>query len=130
MATISIASDTIPNWQLGSDVQLRIYPLKSFEAADGTLEVQGSPNADQSQSANFYISVSCSLSGTALTISACSLESTTDAQDNPSATYGAWFYTTEGEQLGAFGIFKSFLLPATPANTTWGAIEIAQGAVI
>jgi hypothetical protein len=127
MATITIATVNIPNWQLSSDVVLRIYALQPFEAADGTLVSAGIPSEDSSQSGNFFQSVACTLTGTTLAIASCALESTTDSLDNPSAQYGAYFYTTEGQKLGAFAEFAAFTLPAAPTSTTWGAIAIAQG---
>jgi len=127
MASISIAAISIPNWELGSDVQLRIYPLQSFIAADDTIEAAGIPSEDSSQSDNFFLPVACTLSGTTLAIASCTLESTTDSLDNPSATYGAYFYTTEGQRIAAFGEFASFVLPSAPTNTTWQAIAVAQG---
>jgi hypothetical protein len=126
MASISIASVSINNWELGPDVQLRIYALQSFVSADGNLNPAGIPSEDSSQNDNFYQAVACTLAGTTLTIAACTLESTTDSLDDPSAQYGAFFFTTEGQNLGAFAQFAAFSLPAAPANTTWEAIAIAQ----
>jgi len=130
MASITIAPISIPNWQLGSDVQLRIYPLQSFVAADNTILAAGIPSEDVSQSGNFFQLVACTLSGTTLAIASCTLESTTDSLDNPSATYGAVFYTTEGQRIAAFGEFASFALPSAPAATTWQAIAQAQGGIL
>ena len=126
MASISIASAAIPNWELSSDVQLRIYPLQNFVAADSTIEDAGTPGEDASVNSNNYEAVSCTLSGTTLTIAACTLESTVDSPTNPSAAYGAYFFTNEGQRIGAFGAFSSFFLPATPTSTTWAAIALAQ----
>lgn len=126
MASITIASVTVPNWELTSDVQLRLYALESFVAADGTLVAAGVPSEDCSQNNNFFQAVNCTLSGTTLTIAACTLESTSDSMDNPEARYGAFFFTTEGQLIGAFGEFASFALPASPTSTTWGAIAVAQ----
>ena len=126
MASITIASVNTPNWDLTSDVVLRIYPLQSFIAADGTMIAAGIPSEDSAQNNNFYQSVACSLSGTTLTIASCTLESTTDSQDNPSAQYSAYFFTTEGQRLGCFAEFAAFSLPAAPTSTTWNAIAIAQ----
>jgi hypothetical protein len=125
MASITIASVAIPNWELGSDVQLRIYALASFVALDNTIVAAGKPSEDTSESGNFYQPVACTLSGTTLTIASCTLESTVDSQDNPSAMYGAWFFTTEGQRIGAFAEFAGFFLPASPTSTTWKAIAIA-----
>lgn len=126
MASISIASVTIPNWELSSDVVLRIYALQSFIAADGTLVAAGTPSEDSAENANFYQAVSCSLSGTTLTISTCTLLSTIDSLDNPAARYGAYFFTSEGQRLGAFAQFTDFFLPTSPTSTTWKNIAVAQ----
>jgi len=126
MASITIASVTIPNWQINSDVQLRVYALQSFIAADGTVVNCGKPSADQTESSNFFVPAACTLSGTNLTIASLALESTTDSQDNPAATYGAFFYTTEGELLAPFAEFAQFVLPSSPSSTTWAAIAQAQ----
>lgn len=126
MASISIASVSIPNWQLGPDVVLRIYSLESFVAADNSIVAAGIPSEDSSQNDNFFEPVACSLSGTTLTIAACALLSTSDSLDNPAARYGAFFFTTEGQRIGAFAEFACFSLPASPTSTTWKAIAIAQ----
>jgi hypothetical protein len=126
MALISIASISIPNWDLTSDVELRVYPLQSFIAADGSMIAAGIPSEDSSQNDNFFQRVPCTLTGTTLAIAACALESTTDSQDNPSAQYGAYFFTSEGQRLGTFAEFATFSLPPAPTSTTWNAIAIAQ----
>jgi hypothetical protein len=126
MASISIASVTIPNWEIGSDVVLRIYALQPFVAADNTIVAAGVPSEDSSAAANFFQAVNCTLAGTSLTISACALASTTDSLDNASAQYGAFFYTSGGQRIGAFAEFGAFCLPSLPTNTTWAAIAAAQ----
>jgi hypothetical protein len=126
MASITIAAAAIYNWQLGSDVQLRIYALESFYAADGFEVAAGNPSEDADASSNFYGVVACTVSGSQLNIPSFTLESTTDSPTNPSARYGAYFYTLEGQRIGPFGEFASFSLPSTPTSTTWGAIEEAQ----
>jgi hypothetical protein len=130
MASVTIASGTVNNWQLGSDVQLRVYPLESFLAADSSYEAQGTPSEDATQNDNFYIAVACMVSGSVLTIASCTLESTTDSLTNPAAQYGAYFFTTEGQRIGAFGAFSAFSLPASPTSTTWAAIAEAQGGTL
>ena len=127
MAVITFSPATIGNWELSNNVVLRIYALESFVSADGNLNAAGVPSEDASQNSNFFQAVSCTLSGTTLAIAACMLESTTDSLDNPSAKYGAYFFTNEGQNLGAFGEFAAFMLPASPTSTTWEAIALAQG---
>jgi hypothetical protein len=127
MASITIASVAVPNWQRDSDVELRIYARSSFIAADGTLVAEGHPDFDEAVAGNWFVRAACSLSSSVLTIPSITLISTTDSQDNPAAEYSAYFYTTEGEQIGAFGAFDLFKLPASPASTTWKDIQLAQG---
>ena len=88
--------------------------------------MQGNPNEDEAVSSNFFISVVCTLAGTVLSIAAVTLKSTTDSLDNPSAKYGAFFYTNEGEQIAPFGSFASFLLPASPNIKTFDAIDMEE----
>src|ERR1035437_9026670 len=101
MASISIASCTLPNWDISADVALRSYALQSFIAVDYSIVAAGCPSEDSTQNGNFFQSVACTLSGTTLTIAACTMESTTDSLDNPSAQYGAYFFTSEGQRIGA-----------------------------
>ncbi len=126
MATIAIASVSVNNWELGSDVGLRIYALESFVAADSSIVPSGVPSEDESTNNNNFLAVACTVSGTTLTIAACSLKSTTDSLDNPAARYGAYFFNNEGQNLGAFGEFAAFSLPPSPTSTTWAAIAVAQ----
>jgi len=126
MASVTIASANVLNWQLGPDVELRIYALESFTSADGNLIPAGVPSEDVAQNSNFFEAVGCTLSGTTLTIASCTLESTTDSLDNQAAQYGAYFFTNEGQRIGAFGEFAAFALPAAPTSTTWAAIAQAQ----
>jgi hypothetical protein len=70
------------------------------------------------------------VSGTTLTIASCTLESTTDSLSNPAAQYGAYFFTTGGVRICAFGEFAAFSLPASPTSTTWAAIAQAQGGTL
>jgi hypothetical protein len=126
MASVTVAAASIPNWELSPDVQLRIYPLQNFVAADNTIESAGVPSEDAVEAANNYVAVACTLLGSTLTIASCVLKSTTDSLDNPGALYGAFFYTTEGEKIGAFAQFATFALPNSPASTTWAAIAQAQ----
>jgi hypothetical protein len=130
MASITIASVALPNWQRDSDVQLRVYARSSFIASDGTLVVQGCPDFDEAIAGNWFVSAVCTLSGSTLTIPSITLISTTDSQDNPAAELSAYFYTNEGEQIGPFGAFAQFRLPASPTSTTWKNIQLAQGGTL
>ncbi len=109
---------------------LRIYALQPFVAADNSIIAAGVPSEDSSAASNFFQPVACTLAGTSLTISACTLESTTDSLDNASAQYGAYFYTSGGQRIGAFAEFDAFSLPPSPTSTTWAAIAAAQQGTI
>jgi hypothetical protein len=126
MATITIASATLNNWQHSSDVALRIYALQSFVAADGSMIAAGVPSEDSSENSTFFQSVACTLAGSTLSIAACTLLSTTDSLDLASAQYSAWFFTTEGQRICPFAEFAAFALPSSPTSTTWKDIAIAQ----
>lgn len=126
MAVISVAPISIANWELGSDVQLRIYALSSFLAADNSIVSAGVPSEDSTVAGTFFQPVACTVNGTTLSIAAFTLESTTDSLDNPAAQYGAYFYTTEGQRIAAFAEFAAFSLPNLPSSTTWTAIATAQ----
>jgi hypothetical protein len=127
MAVITFSPATIGNWELSNNVVLRIYALESFVSADGNLIPAGVPSEDASQNDNFFVAVACTAGGATLTIASFTLESTTDALFNPSAKYGAYFFTNEGQNLGAFGEFAKFMLPASPTTTQWAVVAQAQG---
>jgi hypothetical protein len=132
MAAVIIAATSIYNWELASDVELRIYALQSFWGSDGYEVVAGNPSEDSSDNDLFFAIAACTFGGPGsgtLNIAAITLESTTDSS-NPNATYAAYFYTLEGQRLAVFGEFGSFALPPTPNSTTWGAVAAAQGSTL
>jgi hypothetical protein len=130
MPLITIAATNVSNWQRDADVQLRVYAESSFEASDGTLIPGNPPSEDQSVSNNWFVSAACTLSGTVLSIASLQLYSTTDSQDNPSACWCAYFFTSEGEMIGPFAELHRFVLPSSPTSTTWAAIAVAQRGIL
>lgn len=123
MASISIASISVPNWQGNSSgIQLRIYANCSFTAQSGTFyplgNVHASPNAGQ-----FYQLYACTVSSGSLVIPAVTLDSTADSPDDPSATYSAYLWDSNtGKLIQSFGTFGAFSLSPSPTSTTWAAI--------
>jgi hypothetical protein len=127
MATITIASVTIPGWQGNtSGVQLRIYTNSSFTAESGTLYPQSNIYLSQTIG-TFYQSYACSVSSGSLVIPAVTIDSTTDSPDNPAATYSAVLWDSQsGKQIQPLGTFGQFSLTPSPTSTTWAAIFTAE----
>jgi hypothetical protein len=127
MASIVIASVTIPGWQGNtSGVQLRIFANQSFTAASGTLYPKSNTLAPSSLG-TFYQSYTCTVSGGSLVVPAVTIDSTSDSPDNPSATYSAVLWDSQaGKQIQSFGTFGQFSLNPTPTPTTWAAIFTAE----
>lgn len=127
MATITIASVTIPGWQGNtSGVTLRIYANSSFTAVSGTLYPKSNVSVNPIPG-TFYQSYNCTVSGGSLIIPAVTLDSTVDSPDNPGATFSAVLYDSlSGKQIMPFGTFQQFSLNPSPTSTTWAAIFTAE----
>lgn len=127
MASITIASTTVNNWQgPTAGVVLNVYVNSSFAAASGNLYPQSVPSNPASLG-TFYLSVPCTVSGNVLTIPTLTLDSTTDSTDNSSARYSAVFFDTLSQKaIQTFGQFGNFLVPATPTSTSWPTLAVAQ----
>jgi hypothetical protein len=127
MASITIASVTIPGWQGNSSgVQLRIYTNQSFTAASGTIYPKSVTLAPSSLG-TFFQSYTCSVSAGSLIIPAVTLDSTVDSPDNPNASYSAVLFDSQsGKQIQSFGTFAAFSLNPSPTSTTWAAIFTAD----
>jgi uncharacterized repeat protein (TIGR01451 family) len=54
------------------------------------------------------------------------VDATEDAIDNPEAELGAYLMTSQGRPVTVLGVFKSFIVPATPMDTTWEALARYQ----
>jgi hypothetical protein len=82
--TVTVSTFTINNWQYGgTTAKLRIYADKSFTTPEGTLVVRGTVG-----STSFFREVSCTVSGTTLTVSTITaLPTTTDGLDFNDAHY-------------------------------------------
>jgi hypothetical protein len=124
MAQITIASTSIPGWQgSSSGITLHIYTNAAFAAASGTLYPQ-TILSNAASLGTFFLSFACTVSGGALVIPAITIDSTTDALDNPAATYTAVVWDTNaGMAVQPIGTF--YLLPS-PTSTTWAAIFAAE----
>lgn len=126
--TITVASVVIPNFAVplnpGETLYLYIYVDRSFISSDGIPIQPGSP-----QTGRWYRKITCSVAGTNVTIPQFTLDSTTDAQDNPgkAARYSAFFYANT-RLLGPYAGFESFrVLPVysnpTPTDATWAQVR-------
>ncbi|HMF57463.1 MAG TPA: glycosyl hydrolase family 28-related protein, partial [Pyrinomonadaceae bacterium] len=116
--TITISSKTVPNIQWGgTTATLRIYSSQNFMASDGTPVLAGTVG-----STDVYLPISCTISGTTLTVPSFTLQSTLDGADRTDALYTAVFYDSRGNQKSI--LLGNFAVPATPATTTWDALAI------
>lgn len=131
MASITIASVTIPGWQGNtSGVVLRIYTNESFTAASGTLYPQ-SVRTNSPALGTFFQSYGCTVSSGSLTVPSVTIDSTTDSPDNPDATFSAVLWdTTTDLPIQNFGTYGSWQLTPSPTSTTWAAIFAAQSNII
>lgn len=97
MSIITVSTFTIPNWQYGgTTARLRIYPNTTFKTSDGKIIFQGSLSRRA-----WYRDVSCTVSGSLLTIPQFVIDSTTDS-DNPNATYSAVLIDDKGAEREDF----------------------------
>ena len=127
MAEVTIASETVPNWQGNTTgVTLRIYCNSDFTASDGTF-VPKSIRSNWAGLGTFYESGACTVSSGSLVIPAVTLESTTDSLDNPTTTYSAVLWDSiSGLPIQNFGTYACWSLASTPTSTTWGAVFVAE----
>jgi hypothetical protein len=127
MASITIASVTIPGWQGNtSGVTLRIYTNASFTAESGTLYPKSNTCAPSSLG-TFFQSYACTVSSGTLVVPAVTIDSTADSPDNPDATFSAVLFDSQsGKQIQSFGTFGQFSLNPSPTSTTWAAIFTAE----
>ena len=129
MASITIASVTVPNWQGNtSGIVLRVYFNEAFTAASGNIYPKTiySNAAVAASLGTFYQTNACTVTGTSLVIPAITLDSTTDSPDNPGASYSAVLWdSTTGKPIQMFGTFPSFVLDPTHTSATWAAIFTA-----
>lgn len=134
MTDILVTSTTLPDIQFSPSgtgvVYLRIFANQAFITSDSVLIQPGSPNGG-----NVYLQVICDVSAPdasgnrSLTIPSFTIDSTTDAVNNPLARYAAWFYSNKGRVLSAFAGFENFrVLPAYPnspsTTASWTDIQL------
>lgn len=122
MADIVIGAGTnlIP-WQgQTTNLEARIYPLRGFVAADGTVLPSSSPHGG-----SFFYRATLTHSNGALSIGAVTLKSTTDAIDHPvDGTYGLFVFSTTTKRILAIVTgYEHFRLSHLQSPTTWAAIR-------
>lgn len=122
---ITIAADTLPNWNsTESAVELWIIDKQSYVAVDGASQISLQASGFDG---DFVKKITCDVSVPhAITIPSTTLYSTTDAA-NPTGTFSkkaAAFYTPDGTFLCDFKKLNDFFLTHTRTPTTWEQIEI------
>lgn len=115
---ITIPARTVENVQYGgSNAVLRIYCNRNFFTSDNKPVIKGLVG-----SKNIYKSVSCSISGTTLTIPQITIDSTTDGIDLQNAKFTAVFYDSSGVKRDLF--LTKFAVPHDMGSTlTWAQIK-------
>lgn len=121
MATITVSSFLVENWQDSTVTTLRIFCDSGFTTS-GTQYVPQSGPSDTVA----YKSLTCTYDSAAKTllIPSFTIDSTTDGLDITTARFSAYFFDTSGTLVRPFAGFTSFAVPATPTTTTWVAIRI------
>lgn len=110
MSTITITTVVIPNYQRGgATAELRIAANGGFRASSGSSILPGNTSTGP-----FYKLISCTVSGTDLTIPQFTIDSTTDASD-PNATYHAMFYDSTGKKAGSY--WSNYRIPTSLGST-------------
>jgi len=117
---ITISSQTVPNIRWGgTTATLRIYSSQNFIASDGTPVLSGTVGTT-----NIYQSVSCTISGSTLTVPSFTLQSTLDGANRTDARYTAVFYDSHGSQKSI--LLGNFYVPSTPTTTTWSELAVTN----
>lgn len=111
MSTITISSHDITNWSYGgASATLRIFPTDTFRTSDGDTVLVGNVSRNE-----FYKSVSCTVSGTTVTIPQFTIDSTIDGTPT-TARYNCWLYDSNGVKRSLF--HADIAVPLT-TPTTW-----------
>ena len=109
MSTITISTFQLPNWQVaGTPITLKIIANDTFITSAGQQITRNSGNT------NFYQTVSCTVSGTTVTVPQFTLDSTTDSSV-VNATYTGVLYDVNGKRREA--LFSGWKVPHTLGST-------------
>lgn len=121
MATITVGSLLLENWQDSTATVLRIFCDRAFITSGGQYVPQGSPGSDTA-----YKSLSCTYDSGAktLTIPSFTIDSTVDGLDITSARYSGFFFDTNGSLIKPFDGFIQFAVDNALSSTTWTAIRV------
>ncbi|MBA4184969.1 MAG: hypothetical protein H0X49_13325 [Acidobacteria bacterium] len=125
MALITLAAETIENWRLAGDFELRVYSQQTWitEAGETVPGTEENPEVA-------YFRVACSYNQTAkvLTIPAITLPSTTDSRNNRRARYSiAGIY--DASDCLVFAVLRDFRVFHDFINSiAWGDLRIQNEA--
>lgn len=115
--TITVSSQTVPGWQYGTPATMRVYVNSTFTDTDGVTHL-----AQATGGPNFFVAVTCTASGTTLTIPSFTIASTADSPDNPSATYTFIFYDKNGVRRDTWA--AAYQIPIILGTTvTWARLR-------
>lgn len=115
---ITISSQSISNWTYGgTSATLRIFATTPFFTEAGDYVVQGNINQPDS----CHQSVTCTVSGTSLTIPQFTLAATTNSSV-PTAKYVAYLYDENGDRR-MFWLNAAFAVNSIDTTQTWEQID-------
>jgi hypothetical protein len=118
-ATLTVSAITVDNYRYGgTTAKIRIYASDSFFRADGQ-RVLGAPVG----SGRWFQEVSCTVSGTTLSIPSFTLVITTNAMDNPNVLLTAVIVDANGLERERF--YSDFSVPNNLGSVvTWAEIAL------
>lgn len=117
--------------------EVRVFADRDFTTSDGKLIMAGVPSVSN----GFYYSFGFTVSGSTLSLSAGSLDSTIDASVHPSVRYNAYFFDSLGRLLGPYQPFQNFQVSniwsgydgtcaGNPQCSTWDAIAVFNSGTV
>lgn len=117
MSTVTITTGEIEEYRGAETVPLlRVFVSKTFVASDGDTIMRSSI-----EEGSFYDQQTCSVASNIVTYPQFTIDSTTDAQSNPSgAKYTFALFTAAGAFIQI--VLKGIVVPPTPTPTTLGAL--------
>lgn len=117
--TITVSSYTPQaQWNYGSPATVRIYTNSTFVDSDGVLHI-----AQATGGPNFYQVLTCTVTGTAITVPSFTIASTTNSPTNPNATFSFIFYDKNGVRRDTFA--SPIKVPTILGTTiTWGSLLV------
>lgn len=116
---ITVSTFTLPNYRYGgTTAKLRLYASHNWTDAAGVEHIKGTSGSKF----GFYQEVSCTVSGSTLTVPQFITQSTVDSVDFPTVKIMAVLF--DSKQTRRDTLFSSWFIPVSPTTTTWAQLSI------